>query len=216
MPPFISPETIEWLFRYTVTLKIAFAVVTLLVSILAFRYYTLTGKKQLKMFGTAFLLLFIAYIINFVVGIISRTLHAQFGRQMMRQPVTYLVHLVGNYGYAFLFTIGLVLLAIMALKITDKRVMFLVGAIALVGVSVNVILFELTAALLLGFVAFAYYQNYSKRRKVDQVLVTVAFVLLCLAHLQFVFPIMILFIIGDLVELIAYYIILYHLLSLKK
>jgi len=53
----------QWFFGYDSILELAFAIVTLLVGVYAFKIYKISGQRQLRLFGTAFMSFSLAYFV---------------------------------------------------------------------------------------------------------------------------------------------------------
>ncbi len=213
-------------FGFNLLFMLIFAVITLLVSIFAYRIYKLTKQNQLRLFSIAFLSFSISYILRAAVNFIPRHLSCiedagpcqglgPLGRTPIFPSITENIHVV-------FFMLGLVLLVYMVLKIEDKRIlMLLAGAvsISLLFTPRHLLVFHLTSFFLLWFIVVEYYKNYKRHKQSQPFIVLAAFVILLLGQLSLIFSVFnpFFFMAGRVAELLCYLLILTNLLlTLKK
>jgi len=219
----ISPH----FFGYNVAFLIIFAIITLLVSIFAYRIYKLTKQNQLKLFSIAFLAFSIGYILRALVyflisfRLIDVFRRGRVGRGMMPlQGLFTLEGLLGNFHVLFIIA-GLVVLVYMTLKVKNIKIMLLlfgVIAISMIFTPRDLFIFHITSSLLLAFVVLYYYDNYKKHKKFQTMLVLVAFVFLFFGQLALIFSVQsaTFFMLGRILELTAYLCILTNLILITK
>ncbi len=212
----------SWFMGYNAMLKIGFALITLLVFIYAFHLYKLTSQKQLKLFSFAFLSISLSYIMNFLIGLsIFYMLPTRAVGKFMHTRAFQTAMIFGNFLHMLLFTIGLVLLTYMTFKHKDKKLLFLLlalGILPLLFISKPILLFHLISVAFLIVIVLFYKANYKKHKKTQSFLVLSAFLFLLLSNLLFIFSIQsaLSHFIGDMLELVAYLLILANLMLLKR
>jgi len=204
--------------KFNFGFEILFAIITILVSIFAFRIYELTKKRELKLFSIGFLMFGLSYLVRAAMTFVRIPGCRECMR--LRGPVMYWQAIVGQ-AHVFFFMLGLVLLIYMTLQIRDRKIMavlFGVIVILLFGAR-QLALFHVLSAFLMIFVVSYYYNNYQKHRKFQTGIVLVAFIFIFLAQISLIFSVHDagLFMLGRLLELAGYLCILGNLaLTLKK
>jgi hypothetical protein len=215
---FVTPA---WFFVYGIILEIFFAVITFLVSIYAFKIYKLTEEKQNRLFGTAFLFIAVSYVILFIMNIIILARLDDEISALIKLQAVYLFTLLGTYAHALLFLIGLVILAYVTLRIKNARVLAMLLTITIISVAFSnnkVFMFYVMASVLLLFTVIHYFINYINNKKMSTLLVLVAMIFLLFGTLHFMFAVQheIYYVLGHLLEFIAYSLILINLIVILK
>jgi hypothetical protein len=211
----------SWFLSYGVIFEIAFAIITLAVSIYSFRIYKLSGQNQSKIFGIAFLFFSISYFIESLLNIsIISELNEKFlsvidlRSLIAMDALSILVHMV-------LFTFGLVTLIYMILGGKNKMIYFisLIVSMLFILLSVNKIyFFYVLSSLLLVYIFTHYIDNYIQSKDKRSLIVTIAFAFLLLGQIHFIFLVnhSVYYVVGNFLELIAYILILVNLLKVIK
>jgi hypothetical protein len=207
--------------RFNILFSIAFAIVTLMVSYLSYKIYKLTQQKDLKLFTGAFGCFSLAYIIQTILAFAMQyKIVDTVGRMRgMRAALPFLN--LSIYTHAILFSIGLVLLTYMTFKTKHKGLLILLLGLVLIPLltAINIIpIFHLISSFLLLFIILFYYNNYNQHKKLASKLVLLAFIFLFIGNLTFIFSVRqgIFFMLGRLLELIAYVCIVINLRLLTK
>ena len=199
--------------NYNVMFLILFAVITALVSLFAYRVYLWTKQEQLRTFSLAFFAFTIGYGLQ--VG----------GFYLLRggsRKVMVFVKTVLSNSHAMFIVLGLLLLVMMALKVKDKKVMYLLFSVVLLSLAFSprvLYLSHILSALLLSFIVWFYFGNFKKNKNVQSFIVLLAFVLLFLGHFFLIFSVTrgMFFTVGRLIDVAAYLLILLNLaLTIKK
>ena len=111
----------NWFLGYGLIFELAFAVITLAVSLYSFRIYKLSGQKQSKLFGTAFLLFSLSYFIQLFINIgIIFELNEVMTLLEFQDILT--LNSLAIFSHMVFFTLGLVTLAYMILNLKNKWV----------------------------------------------------------------------------------------------
>ena len=207
---------------FNILFSIAFAIVTLSVSYLSYKIYKLTNRKDLKLFTGAFGCFSLAYIIQTILAFaIQNKLIDTVGRMRgMKAAIMPFQHL-SIYTHAILFTIGLVLLTYMTFKAKNKGLLILLLGLVLIPLLtvIKIIpIFHLVSSFLLLFIIYFYYNNYKRHKNIAAELVLLAFIFLLIGNFTFIFSVRqgLFFMLGRLLELIAYICILINLRLLTK
>lgn len=211
---FLTPS---WFFLYSILLEVFFAVITLIISIYGFKVYSLTEQKQLKTFSIAFLFISFSYLIQSVLNLIILSNFDDEVILLINLNSVYLLNLFGLYAHALFFITGLFLLTYITLKVENKRIMALFLSVLLLSVlfSVNkVFLFYVLSSVLLIFTVWHYFSHYIQKKNINTLLVLLAMIFLLFGtlHLMYAVKNEIYYVIGHILEFIAYMLLLVNLL----
>jgi len=208
-------------FSYNLLLEFFFAVITLVVSLYAFRIYKLSEQKQSKFFAVSFLFFSVHY---FIQSFLNFAIKSELGKNIciaMKIQGVNILNLYGVYSYLLFFMLGLVTLTYMALKIKSARVYILLVVISVLSIFLSqnkIYMYYFTSSILLIFICEHYLRNYLKNRQVKTLLVMTAFMFLLFSNIHFIFAVnhSAYFIVGRFLELGAYLLILLNLFIVLK
>jgi hypothetical protein len=211
----------NWFLGYGLIFELAFAVITLAVSIYSFKIYKLSGQRQSKIFGAAFLFFSLSYFIQLFINL---SIIAELNERIMsviefQNLVT--LNSLAIFSHMIFFTLGLVTLSYMILNVKSKPVYIVmmvlsVGFILLSADKIN--FFYILSSLLLIVISAHYLKNYLEKKHSRTILIMVAFIFLLFGHIHFIFLVNheVYFVIGNFLELVAYTLILINLLKVLK
>ncbi|RJQ16946.1 hypothetical protein C4573_02695 [Candidatus Woesearchaeota archaeon] len=216
---FIKPL---WFQGFDIALEIIFAVITIAVSIIAFKLYRLTSERRIKLLATSFLLMALAYVVLFITNIATLV-------TVVKAPVIFweslqkliILNNVGVYLYIVLFLAGLTAILYMTLNVYQTRIYWLLLLpllIALVFILNKLFLFYIFSSLILIFIVWYYFKCFRVNRHTSNTIIFVAFFFLFLGRVHFIFSInnALFYVLGHFLELIAYLLILFNLLIAMK
>jgi len=213
----------NWFVGYNILLHIIFCIITLLVSLFAFRVHKMSGQRQPKLFSIAFLFVSLAF---FIESIMNLLILAELNEHvtLVLEDITSiaLFNFIINYAHIILFSIGLVTLAYMTFRVRSAKIYSLLLIITLVPLfftSNPLYLYYLTSSILLIYILAHYLINYLGKKQTRTLLVLFAFLLLLFGNIQVFFSISnheIYYVIGHFIELIAYLLILMNLMLVLK
>jgi hypothetical protein len=211
----------EWFFGYDVALEFIFAIILLAVALFAFRAYKLTEQKQLIYFGLSFFFIGTSYLIESIFNYMTISKLNATICQVVKIKSIALFDLMGIYTHMFFMTIGLVLLVYMTFKIEEKRPLWLLLIISLIAIflSLNkILIFFLLSSVYLLFLMWHFFRNYLSHKTKNTFMIAMAFFVLFISNLHFIFALnhSIFYFAGHVLELIAYLLILFNLVSLKN
>lgn len=215
---YFSPS---WFFGYDVALELMFAVVTLVVSLFAFRIYRATNDNQIKLFGTAFSLISVSYFIQSIFNfMIVSTLNENVCSFLKIESMEFFDSL-GIYFHVLFMTIGLVLLTYMTFKSKKPKILFLLLAISLIAIFLGSNLlynFFLISSIFLSFLSLHFMSNYLKNKQVKTLLIAIAFLLLLFGSLHFILSVdhSLFYALGHILELLAYILIFTNFYLVRK
>jgi len=211
----------DWFFGYSIFMELFFMLIILAVSYYSLKVYKLTGQRQAKLFSLAFLFIAAAYLVQslFSLSIIYS----------LNQVVSDALRIIGvntfNMTIFFLrstfFLSGLVTLTYMTFKESSKKAYSLI----LILVFFSMILswnraytFYLFSSIFLIYIASYYLVNYLKKKRLNTLLVLIAFIFLLFGSIHFIFSVnhALFYVIGHFLELIAYILILINLILVIK
>lgn len=211
----------RWFFGYDVMLELAFAVITLIVGIYAFKVYKLSGQRQSKLFGIAFLFISVSYFIqSFLNFAIISKLNEKICTALKINSVDVL-NSIGLYAYMLFFITGLITLVYMTLRFKSVKtysLSLIIIILSLLFTSNSLHLFYLLSSILLIYIFIHYFLNYLNNKKLNTLLILIAFAFLLFGHIHFIFSVDhgLYYVIGHFLEIIAYTLILINLILVVK
>lgn len=211
----------NWFYGFDIGMEILFAIITLCVSAISFRIYSMTQERKIKLFGIAFLLIGISYIIWAGINFWFTQLIGDEIRELSVQSIAN-IGLFGLYGYIILFTSGLVNLVSTTCNSYKGRSYYLIFGLSLLVIiaSINkLVTFRIVSTFLLFFVAYHYFEEYLNNKNRKTFYVMLAFTFLLISNIDFIFLYYSykIYVIGHILELAAYLFMLVSLIkSVKK
>ena len=211
----------HWFFGLDVIFELAFAIITFLVAMYAFRVSKISGQNQPRLFGWAFIFFSISYLIQsfFNFAVISKVGESICNSIKVQNVST--LNALGMYFYMIFFMIGLVTLTYMTLKIRSPKTYLMVLVISLLSIIISlnkIYLFYFLSSLMLIFIVSHYVRNFYNNRKGKTLLVLIAFIFLLFGHIHFLISVNheLFYVIGHFFGLIAYFLILINLILVFK
>ncbi|MCX6750610.1 MAG: hypothetical protein NTZ83_04080 [Candidatus Pacearchaeota archaeon] len=211
----------EWFFIYGLAFGLAFAIISLVVSLYSFKIYRLSGQRQSKLFGVAFLLFSISYFIQFFLNLaILSELNEKILNAIEFQNVI-TMNTLSIFAHMILFTLGLVTLIYMILNVKNKWIysgLMLVSVLFLLFSANKINFFYVFSSVLLIIISIYYLQHSIKHKNSRSLLMVIAFFFLLIGHIHFIFLINheIEYVLGSFLELAAYILVLVNLLRVLK
>ncbi len=211
-----------WFFGYDVALEFLFAVVALMVSIFAFRIYKKTNQGQVKLFGISFSFISMSYFIqSFFNFLIVSEVNAHVCSALKIQSIQ-MFDAAGLYFHMILMTIGLAVLAYMTIKSEKIRILWMMIALSLFGIFLSasrLYVFFLFSTIFLILLEWHFITNYLQNKQKKTLFIAIAFLLMLFGNIHFLVSVnhQLFYVIGHVLELIAYLLILSNFyLVLKK
>lgn len=209
-----------WFFGYDIIFGIALLIITLAVSLYSFKIYKLSNQRQSKFFGIAFLLFSISYLVELIINfaILSDLTDAfsvlEINELINLNFMSILVHMI-------FFTSGLATLIYMISNFKDKKIYFgllIASLLSLILFGDRIYLFYILSSSLLFLIMLFYAVNSFKEKNRKTILITLAFFFLLVSHIHFIFSVnhTLYYIIGNSLELIAYFFVLINFLKVLK
>jgi len=188
--------------------------ITLLIAMLSYKAYKLSGDPKYKFFTLAFGLISAAFVY-----------YALFITLLLTHVSRTLTNLVGQFDFVFLGQIFLTILALMiltivTLKVTQQKVQMLLLALALLFALFSYqhfLKFHLISFLLLFILSHQFYTNYLEKKSTNAKLVSVAFYILAVAealYIAFVYSNEFFYVAATVVQLIGYLVLFAVLLRI--
>jgi hypothetical protein len=211
----------SWFNGYDMWIEFAFALVTLLVSIYAFRVYKLSKQNQSKLFGIGFALISASYFIQSLLNwVIDEGLEHEISITLKTGSIFFLNDL-GIYSHIILFGLGLITLTYMTFKVKSAKIysfMVIILGLSFLFSSNPLFAFYILSCILLVYVCLHYFMNYIKHRQNGALMIFISFVLLLFGGIHFIFSIThsIYYVLAHLLGLAAYMIILINLFLIVK
>lgn len=211
----------EWFFVYSLIFGLAFSIICFAVSLYSFKIYKLSGQRQSKHFGVAFLFFSLSYIIQFVLNlVIFSEVNERFLNIIEFQNII-TINTLSIFAHMILFTFGLITLIYMILGVKNKWIysgLMLASLLFLVFSANKINFFYVLSSLLLIILSIYYFQHFIKNKNSKSVLMVIAFFLLFVGHIHFIFLMNneIEYALGSFLELSAYILILINLVRVLK
>ena len=210
----------NWFFGFDSAMEILFGIITLAVSFVAWKIYRITQEKTVRHFSVGFFLIACSYILwaginMFVVSKASEGVH------LLAWDNLAVMSLLGVYAHMLLLISGLVTLAYTTFKIRNGGVYYIMLGLSLlvIVVSLNkIITFRILSVFLLSFITYYYFIEYLFRQNKKTQRIFIAFFLLLLSNLDFVFSSHSYqaYVLGHFIQLGAYILILMSLINSTK
>ena len=207
----------QWFYGYDVALELLFALITLAVGLVALKVHRLSNQKTAKLFGHSFLLISASYLFKSVMNFLI--LPQLKGGECVTCRISdiLLYNNIGMIGYMVLFVAGLGTIAYMTLKIDNWKahtLLLLVLSLAIVFSINKVYIFYLLSSILLVYILGCYLYNHIKNKQHKAILIIIAFGLLLFGSIHFLFSVnhALFYVIGHMLELVAYALVLLNLL----
>ncbi|MDO8508604.1 MAG: hypothetical protein Q7S27_02875 [Nanoarchaeota archaeon] len=223
--------------KFSILMQIIFALVALSVSYFSLKIYKISRQREIKLFGISFILIALSYVIWAVIhSAIAYPSLIEFAK-IATENVSRLGG-IGMLAHVILFISGLITLSYTTVKIKSGKIYYLLltlGIISLVApIIVTRIIFEpiassavynllITSRILsiffLIFIIYNYFEEYSNNKNKKTLLIGIAFCLLLLSNADFIFSLTYYpaYIMGHILEFIAYlFILISLLLTIKK
>jgi len=210
----------EWFQAYGIILELFFAIITFLISGLAFRVYRLTNDKRTELFGFAFLFMSLSYFMESLFNILINLGLEDF--LVFNFFTLNKLFILSVYSRIILMTLGLSILAYMTLKIKNARALILI-----ILTTTPLLLFAdeplqnyfIISVVYLIFISAYYVSNYIDNKNTKTTLIAIAFTFLLFSKIVYVFSIsnILFYVAGTLIEVVSYSLILLNFaLVLKK
>lgn len=214
----LSPH---WFFGYDVAFELSFAIISLIVSLFAFRIYKKTSQRSVKFFSISFLLIAISYFIQSIFNfLVVSKLNENVCRIIKIQSVAAFEYM-GIITHILFMTIGLSILLYTTLKDKRLRMFWLLLVISLTSIffSKNIMyMFFLISTIYLGFISWHFILNYLNNKQAKTLLIAMAFLFLLFGNFHFLISVnhQLFYVIGHILEFFAYIFILINLYLVHK
>src|SRR3989344_2339050 len=197
-----------------------FALVALGLSAFSFRIYSLSGSRNAKFFGTGFLALSISYFILAIMDIfVLDGLVSNLNYLTQISPLTESFFAI--MAFIASFTLGLSILAYTVVKVQKRSLFVLIFALSLIGIALSsdiAFSFFMITSVIFVFISASYFREYMFKRSKSVLLIFLAFLMLTLANIQFLFSTknQMFYLTGNITGFIGYLLIFISLTLLMK
>jgi hypothetical protein len=209
-------------FGYDILFELIFFAITLTIAIFSFKIHKLSSQRESKLMGWGFLFFSLAYLFQFLFNLfILEELEEQVGRIVSIYSVIFFNYL-GLLAHIIFYTLGLVLLLYVSFKTDNKQLMlvlFILSIFTVLATKQPLFIFLILSIVFLFFIGLFFFQNYNHNKNTKTLLIALAFIALLFSHVAYFISLnsSIFYIIGNLVEFVAYALILVNFyLVLKK
>ncbi len=187
----------SWFFGVDCFLELGAALVTFLVFLAALRVYRFTKEKKYLFLGGSFLLLALSFTARAITDlIIEELIPAKVEFLITKAPVLSgffpgggnLLVYAGFVSHIMLALGAYIILVILSNKIKSKALMLLLFATILPQVLISgsyFLSFYYLSTVMLCFISYAFLRNCFKQKGVTSLLVSISFILIAFAQIQF-------------------------------
>ncbi|MBN2566492.1 hypothetical protein JXB02_00205 [Candidatus Woesearchaeota archaeon] len=199
----------DWYVPFAAFFELVLFLVTLGIAYYSYRIWKLTSEANYLSFFASFFLIAVSFLTRVVTNIILSKDLVTFN-QTVREVVVASSNLGIGYMFRSVFVFAaLMILIILALKITDRRVISLLGIMVLLAsfISFNAyVAFHIISIVLLMYIVAYFYGRHTARRSKSGLVVFVSFLLITLSQAFYllVFLSKAFFVVGHLTELAGY------------
>jgi len=216
----LSHFTPSWFQGYDILLEFLFAIVSLTVGIFSYKIYLKVKKENVKFFSFAFLLISLSYFIQTIFNyLVYSSINEGICCMIEISNINYYENLAVMV-HMFFMTIGLAMLLYTTFKEEKRRLLllFILMPLLIIFSFDSLYLFYLISSIYLGFISWNYIVNFIKNKKYNTLLVAIAFLFLFFGSFHFLIAVNheIYYVIGLILELLAYLFILFNLYSIKR
>lgn len=208
-------------FILPILMEIFFAIITLLISYLSFKVYSITRANQPRSMSIAFFMIFISYFVQAAINFINFTkINPEFFVFLGIHPLSVFYN-KGLYFHMLLLTIGLAFLMYTVIKAKEPTLLlyFIFSSLLVIFLAYNTLTaFFMLTSLYLAFLSYHYYNNYRKKKKTAPLIVAAGFFLLFLGHIGFSFMsrTTLFYIIGHTLDFFGYLMLLINYYMITK
>ena len=198
MPALYWPE---WFTGYDILFELFFAIISLIIAFFAYRIYTMSEQRPVKLLSTSFLLISLSYAAR------SLPFFDDFS----------------IYAHMVLFLTGLSILLTISIKpqkamLATLSVLITITLGSLVLISNTLLAYYILSSVYLAIISWHFIQNYLSNRQTKTLLVALAFIFLFFGSFHFFMSVNheLFYVIGYFLELAAYLMILTNLYLVLK
>jgi hypothetical protein len=209
-----------WFSGYDIVLEILFALITLAVAYYSFKVYRLSEQREMSLLGFGFLFISFSYSLWAILNGFALTEIQGANSAYELQDAT-IAATLGIYLHILFFLGGLVFITYMTFKVKSGRLLSLLFALVLLTTIIveekYLIIYSLSA-LLLVFITLSYFKEYHYHKNKRVLITFIAFIFLLLGRLDLSFSsgFGMTYVTGHFLELVAYLLLLYGLISVFK
>jgi len=208
---------------YDVVLELLFGMISLVLSLFAFKVYRETDQRQTKLFGIAFLFMSLSYFVQSLFNFLIISAAKGAVCKVMYVSIFNWYNFLGVYTHILLMTMGLVVLTYMTLKVQKPMLLWMMLLISLTALFFSeehfFTVFLILSTVYFIFISIHFVNNYRKNKDRKSLVVALAFLFLLFGSINFIFCTQadIFYLAAHLLALVAYlFILLDFYLVLKK
>jgi hypothetical protein len=219
----------RWFYGFDSIIELIAIVTCLLLVYYSYRCYKLTSERRFFYFSTAFLSLTLAFVSRIIgtmliylpniprskVGLIARNVSSSILSVDLLTSLAFLC-------YVFFMILGLMALFLIVSRLTwdDKRVLAMLFYLVLISTflgSLHYQFFYITTAVMLSLISYSYVINYKEVKSKNSKKVAIAFCILLVSHVLFIFVIYsrALYVITEVLQLLGFLFLLIPFISVR-
>jgi hypothetical protein len=212
-----------WFNGYDLVFEMIFALITLMVGLKAFQVYKISGQEQAKFFGVSFILISLCHFFQGFLNFVVLANFNEFTESTANILKAIAINNTATYLHVLFFLLALLILAYMTLNIKSPKtfvLLFIITIISILFVPNQLFIVNILSTVLLFYIFIHYLGHYIEHKRVQTLLVFIAFALLFLVgSLHFIiFPIShdLDYIMDHILTFVAYALILANFIMVEK
>ena len=215
---FMSPS---WFFGYDILFELFYFIIAIVISLYALKVYKTTGQKLAQYFGYGFLFVAAAYLIQSVSNYLVYSKLNSEVCQLANFSSVSIVDAIGTYAYILLMITGWVVLLFVSLKSDKSRTLWILLSVSIIAIMLSknpMYVFYLLSSIYLAFIAWHFIENYLRNKQTMTLSVALAFIFLWFGTFHFLISVdhQLFYVIGHILEFLAYMMILINWYLVKK
>lgn len=208
----------NWFARFDILIQFLFGLIAVAVAAFSYRIYKITKEKNIQQFSVGFLFIAISYMIWGLINLLLLT-NSKTSIDFRLEHLQ-LAGLLGVYAHMAFFIIGLLTIFYSNFRSNKREGFYLLLGLGLLSVFTyinEIAAYHLTAVFILFFINYHYLKEYFLYKNPKTLPVLIAFFLIFLGHLVFIFPVTYSeYVVAHILELFAYSLILVSLVRTVK
>lgn len=200
-----------WLVKYDLFFELIFFISTLILGLFSFKIYKKTKQESILLFSIAFLSIALCYLLKTSLNFIN--LFGLDYKHIFDFGEIYVPHIF--------FMIGLSIFVYVTLNISKIRVLLMIFFVSFITLWISndkAFAFFILSTIYFIFISWHFLENYLDKKDVNSLIITFAFFCLLVGNIDFVLSSKyeIFYLVGYILELIAYSLIIINLYMVQK
>ncbi|RLJ03125.1 MAG: hypothetical protein DRP11_01645 [Candidatus Aenigmatarchaeota archaeon] len=216
----------KWFYGVDIAFELFSMIITFLIARYGYELYKISGNKKHKYFSLFFLLIGIAFlfkiIANFDIYYVN-TVSIEIANSIFYFTTSHVSEMLFILGFSiFKFLMLLSFFGLLYILWDEKPGIFWLSLYFILIITIfshgTYYIFHLSMTMILAFLLSYYYRNYAEKSSRESFLIMLSFLMLTLSQLAFITIAldMVMYVVGETLQLIGYAILLYHYILVTR